>query len=404
MDMAGTINSVAVIAATALVGLIVALPRVVQHRGWRAMMTPLASIIGSGFLVLGPILLHAYGSFAPLAMAALCLLAYGFGAAIRFNIAQAEPLLPKSPVLAGMEQVSEVLLAFAYVISVAYYLNLFGAFAVSLTQANDQTSARIVTSAALAFVATIGVTRGFSGLERAEQTTVAIKLAVIAGLLMGFVLYFGERATGGELVLTPPELSLWPALTLGFGLVITVQGFETSRYLGRDYDAPMRIWSMRRAQWLSSAIYMAYVTLIAFVFVPADFAISETAIIDLTHSVAPVLPGLLVLAALAAQASAAIADTSGAGGLTHELTAGRIRPALAYVILAALGLALTWAIDVFAIIALASRAFAAYYMFQALIAYMTASAQRRPLRVQLGWLALAAIGAAIVILGTPAEG
>ncbi|HHC30178.1 MAG TPA: hypothetical protein ENK80_06440, partial [Rhodobacterales bacterium] len=42
---------------------------------WRAMITPLASIIGSGFLVLGPVLNHAYGLWAPAAMAVLCVVA-----------------------------------------------------------------------------------------------------------------------------------------------------------------------------------------------------------------------------------------------------------------------------------------------------------------------------------------
>ena len=52
--------------------------------------------------------------------------------------------------------------------------------------------------------------------------------------------------------------------------------------------------------------------------------LSETAIIDMMHLVAPILPGLLVAAALAAQFSAAVADTSGSGGLFEELTQGRI--------------------------------------------------------------------------------
>ena len=63
-------------------------PRVLHARTWRATVTPLASIIGSGFLVLGPLLEHAYGGYAPLVMAWLCLVAWAFGAAIRFNIAR----------------------------------------------------------------------------------------------------------------------------------------------------------------------------------------------------------------------------------------------------------------------------------------------------------------------------
>ncbi len=62
---------------------------------WRAMVTPLASIIGSGFLVLGPILDASYGYFAPAVMAMLCISAYLFGWTIRFNIQALEKDAPR---------------------------------------------------------------------------------------------------------------------------------------------------------------------------------------------------------------------------------------------------------------------------------------------------------------------
>ncbi len=61
-------------------------PRLIRSPLWRATVTPLASIIGSGFLVAGPILAHAAGNWAWAAMLALCLVGYLFGAAIRRNI------------------------------------------------------------------------------------------------------------------------------------------------------------------------------------------------------------------------------------------------------------------------------------------------------------------------------
>ena len=63
----------AIIAAVILTAVVLLLPRFATAPGWRAAITPLASIIGSGFLVLGPILDTAYGYYAPLVMAALCL-------------------------------------------------------------------------------------------------------------------------------------------------------------------------------------------------------------------------------------------------------------------------------------------------------------------------------------------
>jgi hypothetical protein len=99
-----------------------------------------------------------------------------------------------------------------------------------------------------------------------------------------------------------------------------------------------------------------------------EFQLTETAIIDVMEIVSPILPWILVAGALAAQFSAAIADTSGSGGLIAELTKGRISPRNGYVLLAIIGLILTWSADVFQIISYASRAFALYYTLQAAIA------------------------------------
>lgn len=66
---------------------------------------------------------------------------------------------------------------------------------------------------------------------------------------------------------------------------------------------------------------------------------------------------MLVVATLAAQVSAAVADTSRSGGLFAELTRGRVTPKQANALLAGLGLALTWTANVFEIVAYASRAF-----------------------------------------------
>jgi len=191
-------------------------------------------------------------------------------------------------------------------------------------------------------------------------------------------------------------------VALIFGLLVTVQGFETVRYLGAEYDAATRIRAMKLSQGLSAVIYLSYIGLLAYVFRPGDVALSETAIIDMMGLVAPVLSGLLVAAALAAQFSAAIADTGGAGGLAAELTRGRVGPRRAYVVLVAVGLGLTWFSDIFSIIAHASRAFALYYAVQAAIAALGARAEGRAPRAAL-FAALAVLGVAIAAFGAPVE-
>ena len=62
-----------------------------------AVITPLSSIFGSGFLVIVPILAGAVGEYSVLAMAAVCAIAYAVGSVIRFNIRHAEPVLAGKP-------------------------------------------------------------------------------------------------------------------------------------------------------------------------------------------------------------------------------------------------------------------------------------------------------------------
>jgi hypothetical protein len=377
-------------------------PRVVGNRMWQASTTPLASIVGSGFLVLGPLLSRSYGAWAPAVMALLCGVAYAFGWVVRVNMAALDAH-QHTTTQARWDDAASWVLAAAYVISVAYYLNLFGAFGLSLFSAAPALGPKLLTSGVYVLIALVGLTKGFRALELLERLSVGVKLAVIAGLLAGLAVFFAQRGAAQQWVLSPPTVHGWAALTLAFGLIVTVQGFETSRYLGRAYDAPTRIQSMRVAQWLSSLIYMVYVVLLTYSFAASAVPFSETAIIGLMRQVAWVLPPLLVVAALSAQFSAAVADTSGSGGLVRELSGGRVTERHAYVVLVGMGLVLTWVFDVFQIIALASRGFALYYAMQATIAAMTLRQQQRPWPA-LGAMALAGAGLGMAVFGHVVEG
>jgi hypothetical protein len=59
-------------------------PQLRRSPFWRATVTPLASIIGSGFLVAAPLLHDAVNGWSVLAIALIVTLAYGIGGAIRF--------------------------------------------------------------------------------------------------------------------------------------------------------------------------------------------------------------------------------------------------------------------------------------------------------------------------------
>lgn len=392
----------AILAVVALTAALFIWPRLANASLWRATITPLASIIGSGFLVLGPILDASYGGFAPAVMLGLCGVAYMFGSAIRFNIAQIETAPSPSRLISGLETAASYVLAFAYVISVAYYLNLFGAFGVSLTALNDPFHANLVSTAVFLLILFTGLTRGFSAFERLEQISVGLKLAIIAGLLFGLIVHFSQMAQNSGLVFDTPKVTGWSSLTLMAGLIVTVQGFETSRYLGASYDASQRIRSMKLAQWLSTGIYCVYILFLTYAFNSALTPVDETAIIDLMVVVAPILPLLLVAAALSAQFSAAIADTSGSGGLIAEVTREVIPERYAYALLVVIGIGLTWEANIFEIISYASRSFALYYALQSLIASLRAAKLGQ--RFKMGFFATnAVIAIAAAIFGTPFE-
>lgn len=391
-----------ILSVVVIVGSLLIWPRVANAPLWRATITPLASIIGSGFLVLGPILDISYGGYAPLVMMGLCGVAYLFGSAIRFNIGQIDKRSKRPNFVESLETAASAVLAFAFIISVAYYLNLFGAFGVSLTSLDDSFHARLLATAVFMMILVVGWTRGFSTLERMEQVSVGIKLAIIAGLLFGLAVHFGETAQEGALKFDPAIVTGWAAFTLMAGLIVTVQGFETSRYLGSAYSASTRIRSMQLAQWLSTCIYIVYISLLTYAFDSGVLTLDETAIIDLMLVVAPILPLLLVAAALSAQFSAAVADTSGSGGLIAELSKGKVPAKLGYAVLVAIGLLLTWTANIFEIISYASRAFAAYYAIQAGIAAMSAHMQCNRWKAIL-FGALALLGCAITVFGQPVE-
>ncbi len=396
---------IAILLSVTLASLLLFSPRLRNSDVWRATVTPLASIIGSGFLVLAPILVTAYGRNAPLIMAALCLGAYLFGAAIRFNIlARNAPQPIEDLTVERLELAASWALVFAFMISVGYYLNLFGAFAVSQTAYDGPVNAKLLTTAVYILILTVGWFRGFKALEGMEYAAVTLKLAIIVGLLIGLTWYFYERATANALFFHQAEISGWPALTLAFGLLITVQGFETSRYLGRAYDPQTRIRSMKLAQIVSVVIYMTYIGLFAFAFDRSEFKLTETSIIDLMSLITSLLAVLLVMAALAAQFSAAIADTSGSGGLVEELTKGRMTARYGYALLVFIGLVITWEADVFQIIAYASRAFALYYTVQSAIAARWAFiTPQTPWLKKLGFIMLVLLGSMIVFFGNDVE-
>ena len=106
------------------------------------------------------------------------------------------------------------------------------------------------------------------------------------------------------------------------------------------------------------------------------------------------------------QLSAAVADTAGFGGMFFEASGSRVPERIGYGLVVLMAILLVWSVDLFGIIAIASRAFAFYYMVQCIGAWMAASAvqkrsKRRALRA--GFATLGIILALVVIFAIPAE-
>jgi hypothetical protein len=156
-----------------------------------------------------------------------------------------------------------------------------------------------------------------------------------------------------------------------FGLLIVVQGFEISRYLGSAYSAEQRIRTMRASQILSAVIYLVFLTLTTVLF-HKGLKSDVTAIIEMTKPVAFVLPILIAVAAIGSQFSATVADNSGAGGLLEDITHKKLPVRYTYLLILVVTVTLTWSTNVNEIIAYASRAFALFYMFQSMVAFVVA--------------------------------
>jgi len=343
-------------------------PRLLGSRLWRATVTPLASIVGSGFLVSGPVLAHAAGNFAWLAMLGLCAIAYLFGAAIRFNIFHVEPGLADGPsrIEAGLERASNLALSLAYFVSVAYYLNLFASFGLRLGDVIDPYWTRVVATAVIAGIGILGGLGGLRSLERLEVGAVGLKLSLIGALFVALAFASVVKLDAGTFAWVPPEHThgIHEVFIL-LGLVILVQGFETSRYLGDEYDAKTRARTMRWAQWIATGIYLVFMLLVTSYFtdgLPEQGG--ETAIIDMLKPVGTAVAPLIICVALASQLSAAIADMNGAGGLLSESTQKRLRVNAGNLVTALMAIAITWAADIFEIITYASKAFVIYYALQ----------------------------------------
>ncbi|WP_320007587.1 hypothetical protein [Maridesulfovibrio sp.] len=395
--------NIIVISTVIIVGVFLLFYRpLTESSAWRATITPLASIMGSGFLVCVPLLYTNVGNYAVLAISGLLVLAYGVGAVIRFNIRYSEPLLSgnncalpvnesrhsrhvahcqsaqniKSVGLTStLEQTSHIVLSVAYCISVSYYLQLMAEFGLNFLSLDSALYGKWVVTITLATIGAIGTARGLKGIEKVERIVVGLNLAMIASLVAGLVHYNAQAILDGtwQLRAIPFPEDSWHTIRLVMGMLIVVQGFEISRFLGHEHSAGERIRTMRIAQVVSSVIYVVFIGLMGVIISRngQDSNAGVTAIVNYSAVVAPVLPLLLTLTALGSQFSAATADDAGCSGLLESIFKGLIPIKYNYLVVSLFATVITWLTDVYQIINYASRAFALFYVLQCAVAIMT---------------------------------
>jgi hypothetical protein len=349
-------------------------PRLTKSESWHATLTPLSSIIGSGFLIIAPLLASLVGVYSPLAVTGIVVLAYAIGGVIRFNIIHAEPLLhdkKSHPVIYKIDLFANTALSFAYVTAVAFYLSLLSSFLLTYIGFGDSpVLERALTTIIIVFIAMTGYIRGLGGLEKLEAYSMSLQLSIVAALLIGIFIYdYNFIQSEQSLSFDVQDRGWITKACMLCGILLVVQGFETSRFLGEKYSAEIRVRTMRRAQLISGALYVVSVIALMPIVQHLDLANIQIAeIVSATGLAATVLPLMLIVAAIMSQFSAAVADTVGAGCLASESTSGKLSTNKGYLLVSLFAIILIWTADLLEIISFASRAFALYYLLQCMVA------------------------------------
>lgn len=390
-----------IVIALAVAGILAFSKKLNGSSAWRATLTPLASIMGSGFLVCAPLIGGIAGPTSIFFMLGLLVVAYCVGEAVRYNIQHFEPVEnSKSGTVQRVALASRMVLAVAYFISVAYYLQLLAVFVLQIFGIDSALASKVFSSSILIGISVVGITHGLSSMEKLEKYAISLNLGMICALLVALLCHnVGLFQSGSWQLPAAPEAFSTTDFRIILGLLIVVQGFETSRYLGAEHPPEERILTMRRAQWISSVIYIVFISLMTVLFHPG-LGSDVTEVIKLTAPVAMVLPVLLTIAAVGSQFSASVADEAAAGGLLEDVF--KIPTKQAYLLVMVVSVALTWMTSVTEVISIASRAFAVYYLLQCIVAALMAKKVGNHGKI-LFFSCIGLLCLAVALFGIPAE-
>ncbi len=337
------------------------------------MSTPLASIFGSGFLVVVPILASAVGPYAVPAMIIVAVIAFLVGSIIRHNILCAEPVLAKGDnrLTLYTERLSSLALVAAYVVSVCLYVHILSSFVLANFDLDTNFNKSLLTTIIIGTITAIGLFGGLKPLEKLERWALYVTIAILGLLLFMFAVYdINQYITLKQLTLPEiPDRTSWEIITIIAGTLIIVQGFETTRYLGEEFNTATRIKASRWSQYFSLSIYILFVALAQPIVAELNGVYDDNSLITLAATASLLLPIPLIIAAGMSQFSAAVADTLAAAANLEETSNQRINTRWGYLFVGVTAMLLAWTSSTFEIIALASRAFAFYYLLQCVVAF-----------------------------------
>jgi len=357
-----------------------------------AMSIPLASIFGSGFLVIVPVLASSVGPYSLLAMLVVAFVAFQTGAVVRHNILCAEPVLAAGQKRSTLmlERFSSFALVAAYIVSVCLYVHILSSFVLGAFDMDSDFNKSLLTTLVIGGITLIGVFGGLKPLEKMESWALCVTLAILTVLLVGFASYdVNSYLDAGSFAMpVMPQRSVWEMVTIVAGTLIVVQGFETTRYLGRQFDSWTRILASRWSQYLSLTVYVVFVGLALPVVTTLNGKYTDNSLILLATEVSILLLTPLIIAAGLSQFSAAVADTVAAAENMIEITHNRVNQRWGYLLVGGTAIALAWSGSTFEIITMASRAFALYYLLQCFVGFTVCRNYRERTRLILVGLAL----------------
>jgi hypothetical protein len=365
-------------------------PRVQQSQGYQATVVPLANIMDIGFIVLSPAIILLAGFTAPLVMLGISLLAIAMGFTMAYNIRNYEPLEGTDDPVNRIGHISRWALTGASVINIAYYTLLFTTIVLWPIGAYNDTSLAIVGTVLLVVLIIVGMNGGMPKLNDLGNKTTAFNLAAVSAVVVAFVVYNVQEALGGrwDVPFTNPGMDAQDFRKI-IGLFAIVQGFEASRYIGSRFSSGMRISTMKVAQIISTVIFVAFLASAVLLFVGASSDVSGTAIFAAADEISPLVPWLILAAALGSEGSAIINATTSRSDMLVNHSIPR-RWTFALLLIPAIVVFLFT--NVSGAVAMASRVFAVYYLLQALIALIIARRARN-------WPVVAGTGAIGIAMG-----